>query len=238
VATSNPAGNFVDVSSQFATAIPGGFSYFGTNQTSAFMGSGGYLTFGVGSGVVAGSPLPTGAPPRIAASWDNQTFVAGTTQLRVNSATPGVFNLIWNNTMGLGGSSNLNIYEMTLLGAGNPFGAAPGTIVLSYQALNSLATPDKQTTIGLNAGDGTNFAVLPSTVSPSGNGVLTETQAAQLPVEGSPSAPGIWSFTPSGAGYSVIGGPPPVPEPASLTLLSLGVLGMIGYSIRRRKQAA
>jgi hypothetical protein len=221
----------VNVTAQFTAALPGGFSFFGTNQTVLFMNSNGNLTFGIGSTQFTNDPFPTGAPPRIAPFWDDLFLPPG--QLRVNSSTPGVFNAIWNMVDTFGPSNTITV-EATLLGAGNPFGAAAGTIVLSYGQVTG--TNDGSVTVGLNQGNGVGFATLSSLGIGGTNGILNTAQAQGLP---NAAGGGIFTFTPSGTGYIVTAGAPTViPEPASVVLLGLGAVSTFGYGIRRRKKAA
>jgi hypothetical protein len=210
-------------------ALPFAFSFFGTAQTNVFVNNNGNLTFGVGDSTFTNVPFPQGgAPPRVAPFWDDLFEPPGT--LRMSPAATGVFNIIWNG-VGFFSGAGTTTAEATLLGAGNSFGAAPGTIVLSYGSVTG--TNDGSVTVGLNAGNGTAFAVVPGGGS---NGIFNQAQAIAL-------SGTIWTFTPNGAGgYTVAAGPPGpvgpvIPEPASIVLLGSSVLGMFGYGLRRRKQA-
>lgn len=199
------------------------FPFFGVDRTAVFMNSNGNLTFGSGNTAFANVGFPAaGTPPRIAPIWDDLFLPPG--NMRINALTPGVFVATWNG-VGIFAEPPGVTAQAVLLGAGNPYAAAPGTIVFSYDAITNTSG-----TITAGIGSGAVFATLASVLGTAANGILTEAQALSL----LPNT--VYTFTPTGpTTYSVAaGGPTVIPEPGSLTLLGLGALGLAGY-IRRRK---
>jgi hypothetical protein len=192
------------------------------------MNSNGNLTFGAGSVTFTNAPFPTGAPPRIAPLWDDLFLPPG--QMRINALTPGQFVATWN---GVGTFSGVNSItaQAVLLGAGNPYGAADGTVVLSYDTITGTSGAGTAT-VGLNEGNAVGSATLNPLGIGGADGILSQAQAQGLSNQ-------TFTFTPTGPNtYSVAaGGPQPqaIPEPTTIVLLGLG-LGSLVVAYRRRKK--
>jgi hypothetical protein len=207
------------------------FPFFGMPQTSVFMNSNGNLTFGSGSSSFTNTGFPTGSPPRIAPFWEDLFLPPG--DMRINTSTPGVFVATWN---GVGNFSvaGMHTFQAILLGAGNPYGAVPGTIVFSFDATSG---GDGSITMGLNKGDVSLFSTAFADLgigSPSGlftpaqvTGNLDEFTFFIRPTSDSTYT---WSRTLT----TDVGS---VPEPTSLSLLGVGLacLGLFGRKSSRRE---
>jgi hypothetical protein len=212
------------------------FPFFGVNQTQVFINNNGNLTFGSGDSTFTNQPFPQGgSPPRIANFWDDLFEPPG--EVRQDTTVPGQFTAIFNGT-GFFSGAGTETSEATLLGPGNQFGAPAGTIILSYGSITG--TNDGSVTVGLNAGNGVNFATLAGLGIGGSNGILNQAQAIGLS-----SGAGAFTFTPNGTGaFTVTAGIPQitpggggVPEPTSIALLGLGLCGIAGYRLRRRNAA-
>jgi hypothetical protein len=195
------------------------FPFFGVSQTQAFVSSNGLVSFGAGNTTFTNQALPS-TGNLIAPFWDDLFLPPGS--LESNNSTAGVFAAIWNGVGCFSATCN-NTLEAVLLGAGNPFGAAAGTIVFSYSGMSG--TNDGSATVGLT--NGASFATLFSLGIGNANGTVgngdttgslanhTFTFTPGLDVTGAPT------YTVAANGTS------PVPEPSTLTLLGLGGVALI-----------
>lgn len=208
------------------------FPFFGSNVgTNLFMGSNGYLStknttiYDSHLGFPLSSPIPMIAP------FFGDLNPPGGGDLRYNNSNPGEFVAIWNGIQHTGDSGSSVTAEAVLLGAGNSFGAADGTIVFSYGTVSG--GPVNSPAVGLNQGDGIGFATL------SGNGTMTYLEAAGLSNR-------TFTFTPNGSGgYTeaegapTISGPSPAPEPSTAVLLGVAAAcGGFGFYRKRRGVAS
>ncbi len=200
-------------------------TFFGTSQTNVFVNSNGNLSFGAGNTNFTNPAFPTGTPPTIAPGWDDLFLPPG--QIVENTGV-GYYAATWD---GVGNFSNNNSVTMqaVLVGPSSSLtgiGLMDGDIVFGYG--NSTGINDG-TTVGLNAGNGTGFAVLPGypTDGQLNNGQFLSLNNTQ------------WLFRPNAAGgYNV--GPfvpgVPVPEPGSLAVLMGAGIAGAGLFVRRRNR--
>jgi hypothetical protein len=206
------------------------FPFFGGNQTQVFMNSNGNLSFGAGNSTFSNPGFPAGLPPTIAPFWDDLLIDAG--DMRFSNATAGVFAAIWSNVSHFSGLATLT-FEAVLLGAGNPYGEPSGTIIFSYDLIDSpgnVLSP----TVGLNAGNGAGFATLSAVLGTAANGTLTNAQAETLLTNATFTCNPVGAASPSYACEA--GGPTQqVPFPATLVLLGVGVASVAGLAWRRSR---
>ncbi|MBC7879873.1 MAG: PEP-CTERM sorting domain-containing protein [Anaerolineae bacterium] len=204
-------------------ALPFAFSFFGSSQSQAYINTNGSLTFGTGDADTTFDTFPGAFAPntaRIAPFLDDLIVSPTTSDIRYSTTIPGVFAVTWNNVGIFNGfttqSNNSVSAQAILLGAGNPYGYADGTILFSYGTISD-ASPNLSA--GLDAGNGTNVAVLPFAFS---NGTFSSTQAIGLSNR-------LFAFTPTGSSYAVT----EVPEPSAVAGLAAMAIG--GFWVKRRR---
>jgi hypothetical protein len=143
-----------------------------------------------------------------------------------------------------------NAFQAVLFGDGNPLGFAPGTIVFDYGLLEGTGgTCDNDcgnggwadsigtATIGLNLGDGVNYATLNSLGIGDAGGLITP---ADFPALENPTLD-PFLFTPDGNGDYAVSAIPysllpsllgftqnTVPEPPVWVLMAIGLAALIG----------
>ena len=127
-----------------------GFSfsfYGGAAVTQASISSNGNIQFGTSNSGFSNQPFP-GTTAMVAPMWDDLIFPPG--DLRYNNTVANQFTVIWNGSGLFGASGTVNI-EAILLGAGNGFGYAANSIILSYGTITN--TNDNNVTAGLSNGN-------------------------------------------------------------------------------------
>ena len=191
------------------------FSFYGGGTvTQANISSNGNIQFGTMDANYANQALPY-TTAMIAPLWDDFFLPPG--DIRYNNSVANQFTVIWNGA-GVFATPGLITSEAILLGAGNGFGYAANSIILSYGTITG--TNDDSATAGLTNG----FTL--QTCVPGGAADCTFTTAQILALQNR-----AFLFTPVAGttpGFSVseINGSE-VPEPATLLLGGLG-LALIG----------
>lgn len=219
-----------DQSSSGPIALPFTFNFFGSNQSQVFINTNGSLSFGAGDAdttfdIFPGLVAPTVA--RIAPFLDDLIVSPTASDIRFNNTISGVFGVTWNNVGifdGLTTQSNNSVNaQVLLLGAGNPFGFLPGSILFSYGVISD-ASPFLSA--GLNAGNGSDFAVLPTSTGSGLQGLLSRSEGIGLSNR-------QYLFTPTSNGFSAT----EVPEPLMMSgLASLALTGLGTLRARRRQK--
>ena len=197
------------------------FSFYGGGTvTQANISSNGNVQFGTMDANYANQALPY-TTAMIAPLWDDFFLPPG--DIRYNNSVANQFTVIWNGA-GVFATPGLITSEAILLGAGNAFGYAANSIIVSYGTITG--TNDDSATAGLTNG----FTL--RTCVPGGASDCTFTTAQILALQNR-----AFLFTPvagSAPGFSVseINGNE-VPEPATFLLGGLG-LALIGALRSRR----
>jgi len=191
------------------------FSFYGgAAVTQANISTNGNVQFGTMDTNFSNQPLPY-STAIIAPVWDDYFLPPG--DIRYNDTVANQFTVIWNGA-GVFATPGLITAEAILLGAGNAFGYAANSIILSYGTITG--TNDDNATAGLTNG----FTL--RTCVPGGASDCTFTTAQILALQNR-----AFLFTPvtgSAPGFSVSeinGGA--VPEPGTFLLGGLG-LTLIG----------
>jgi hypothetical protein len=204
------------------------FPYFGADQTDIFINSNGNLTFGGGNTSFTPTGFPSG-PPRIAPFWDD-FVITDPSQLRYNDTVAGQFTVIWNGAPYFGGGAGPSTFEAVLLGAGNAFGEAAGSIIFSYDAIGAGAGFWGTSTVGLNEGDGVRFETLSGVLGTAADGTITAAQTGLF-------TDADFIFRPNGrGGYTASVFNKAVPEPSTLALSGIGAACGLAYVVRRRRR--
>jgi len=196
------------------------FDFYGAPFTQANISSNGNVQFGTMDANYANQALPY-TTALIAPLWDDYFLPPG--DIRYNNTVSNQFTVIWNGA-GVFATPGLITAEAILLGAGNGFGYAANSIILSYGAITG--ANDDSATAGLTDG----FTL--RTCVPGGASDCTFTTAQILALQNR-----AFLFTPvagSAPGFSVseINGSA-VPEPATLLLGGLGLALIAALRIRR-----
>jgi len=222
-----PSGSDTVVSSATDDSVFGPFNlnfnfsfYGGATVTQANISSNGNVQFGTMDANFSNQPLPY-TTALIAPLWDDYFLPPG--DIRYNDTVANQFTVIWNGA-GVFANPNLITAEAILLGAGNAFGYAANSIILSYGLITG--TNDDNATAGLTNG----FTL--RTCLPGGTADCTFTTAQIMALQNR-----AFLFTPVAGttpGFSVseISGNA-VPEPATFLLGGLG-LALIGALRLRR----
>jgi hypothetical protein len=205
-------------------ALPFAFNFFGSSQSQTYINTNGSLTFGAGDAGTTFDTFPGAVVPntaRIAPFLDDLIVSPTTSDIRYNNTVNGVFAVTWNNVGIFNGidttqSDNSVNAQLLLLGAGNPYGYAANTILFSYGTISDASA---NLSAGLDAGNGTNVAVLPFAAI---DGVFDRTQALGL-------SDRLFAFTPTGSSYAVT----EVPEPSAVAGLAAMAIG--GFWAKRRR---
>ena len=197
------------------------FSFYGGGTvTQANISSNGNVQFGTMDANYANQALPY-TTAMIAPLWDDFFLPPG--DIRYNNSVANQFTVIWNGA-GVFATPGLITSEAILLGAGNAFGYAANSIIVSYGTITG--TNDDSATAGLTNG----FTL--RTCVPGGAADCTFTRAQILALQNR-----AFLFTPvagSAPGFSVseINGNE-VPEPATFLLGGLGLALIGALRIRR-----
>jgi len=197
------------------------FSFYGgAAVTQATISSNGNVQFGTIDANFSNQPLPY-TTALIAPLWDDYFLPPG--DIRYNNTVANQFTVIWNGA-GVFATPGLITAEAVLVGAGNAFGYAANSIILSYGAITG--TNDDSATAGLTNG----FTL--RTCVPGGASDCTFTTEQIMGLQNR-----AFLFTPvagSAPGFSVseINGSE-VPEPATLLLGGLGLALIGAFRIRR-----
>jgi len=195
------------------------FSFYGgAPVTQATLSSNGNLQFGTIDNGYANQPFPN-FTPMIAPFWEDLLLPPG--DLRYNNTVANQFTAIWNGAGLFLAPGEVNA-EVILFGAGNSFGYAANSFVLSYGIVSN--TKDNNITVGSTDG-----ATL-STCLPGSAVDCTFTQAQAMELQDR-----AFLFTPAigdAPGYKVseLTG---VPEPSSWVLGGLGIVLMGLLRVRR-----
>ena len=185
-----------------ARALPFAFPFYGVNQSTAFVGTNGYITFGSGDSTYAESVPAFNNRPRISAFFDDLIGGGG---VFINDQLPGRFVVTYDRTQQYCcyGSRTLQIQLFN-----------DGRIVFAYKGITPL---DTGTITGLTPGPNSpflqvNYSQTPSIEVPAGTAVYEYFTAANLfDLDNS-----FVVFTPAaGGGYSVRTILPPAVAPAS-----------------------
>jgi hypothetical protein len=197
-----------------------GFDFYGAAVTQVNISSNGNVQFSTTDANYANQAFPY-STAMIAPLWDDYFLPPG--DIRYNNTVANQFTVIWNGA-GVFATPSLITAEAILLGAGNGFGYAANSIIVSYGAITG--TNDNSATAGL-----TNGFTLRACV-PGGASDCTFTTAQILALQNR-----AFLFTPevgSAPGFSVseISGAA-VPEPATLLLGGLGLALIAMLRMRR-----
>ena len=222
-----PSGSDTVVSSAADDSVFGPFNlnfnfsfYGGATVTEANISSNGNVQFGTMDANFSNQPLPY-TTSMIAPLWDDFFLPPG--DIRYNNTVANQFTVMWNGA-GVFATPSLITAEAILLGAGNAFGYAANSIILSYGTITG--TNDDSATAGLTNG----FTL--RACAPGGASDCTFTTEQIMALQNR-----AFLFTPvagSAPGFSVseINGSA-VPEPGTFLLGGLGLALIGALRIRR-----
>jgi hypothetical protein len=203
------------------------FPFYGSSQTHVFMNSNGNLSFGAGFGAFLNGPLAGAGVPLIAPFWDD--FYLYTGDMRINTSRPGEFVSLWNG-VGFYDGPGTNTFEVILLGAGNEFGFAPGSILFSYGNIDGIDHYSNDTASAGVTNGASVYATLAPFLSSDPDGPMNEDQAISLSGRTFLFAPDV------DRGYAVTEVHlTPVPAPPAAVLAAVGGVALF---LRRRLRPA
>ena len=198
-------------------------SFYGQSFTSITVSTNGNLNFsGTASYTNSGFPNSTAM---IAPLWDDLYIFAGTGESIVENAVAGQYYAVTWDVSQYSYAVPSYQFQTVIFGADtniSGYNFLQNDIVFAYQRIDANFRGNSAT-IGLNAGDGIQFATLPGLI----NGNITDAEAGLLPT-------GAGQFTLmryDGTGYqtSIVN----VPEPSSFVLFGLG-LGAVAIYRKKR----
>jgi hypothetical protein len=214
-----------------------GFSaqFFSNSITTVGVSTNGNLNFASNS-AFGNTPFPTTNSINIAPLWDDLYIYQGTGQTISEKLNPGIsYTTTWD-VSGFSNSAAVFKFQATIFGASDTIGTfqfLANDIVFSYDTISG-GFENGEATVGLNQGDGNQFASLPG----DGDGFINNSQANLLP-----TAPGfailfrpVFNDGPVTYNVSVIdtGSAIATPEPASMITFVVGAIGFFGIARRRK----
>ncbi len=213
--------------------LNGTYSFFGNSFTSFNICTNGFMST-IADTTFSNVNFPTNSGVgRIAPLWDDMVLETAAPATTVwEHFNTGFYSITWENSgrFNFGGTGRLTYQAVwfnaatTLSSGSGSFDFLPGDIAFDYQTL--IAGDTYSATVGLDLGNGTNFAVAPGTT----NGAITNTNFNLLPLDND----SFILFRDNGAGgYNVsIESFSAVPEPLTIAMSGLG-LGAVAMGVRR-----
>ena len=202
-------------------------NFFGNPVSTVDVSTNGNLNFD-GDSDLFNMPLPDASDTaRISSLWTPLTLNADDGSSIIEKQDPGVYySVTWDNLETFPNSTGRQSFQITWFGAAatiQGFSFLPDDIAFSYQSVGAPFEPDSSNdlgsaTIGLDAGDGTNFVPLPGTP----DGLITD--ASLLPINSNSfllfRPDGQGSYTPSIQQLNASS----VPESSTMISFSIGIL--------------
>jgi hypothetical protein len=221
-----------DDSSTGSLLLPFAVNFFGTTYTSFYVNNNGNISFGAPVGAYTPSAFPGSSTPTIAPYWADvdTSNQPGGGQVFYNIDDPSTLAVTWSKVGYFSdNNSKLNDFQLVMSnkGGGNfdaEFRYAQLQWTTGDASGGSNGLGGTPALAGYDSGNGTDFAILPGSLSPSVLELVNTSNST-------PSIPGLYQF-------SVRNGTPEVPPgtgvPGPFPLL--GVAAAFGYSRKLRKR--